>query len=501
MLNKLLDGVQIAAVVCNQWGDTGKGKIVDLLAGWADVIARGTGGNNAGHTVIIDGKERVYHLIPSGIRYDSQGKINLLGNGMVIDPIALCNEFDMLENDGASYDNLMISQDAHVIMPYHIVRDRAKNQSLKSGGIGSTGRGIGPCYADKTSRRGIKVGDLYNESVLKRKIEKIAEFYSEQEIDPNSIIKVLKPYAARMKPFVKDTIKEMHRYVKEGKKILLEGAQGLLLSIEYGTYPYVTSSDPSLSGTAAGVGLSAKMVDLPLGIIKFPLMTRVGGGPFPTELGNTKSEEYCAAGLEHDIFYESKHWLGMDLDLEEVRDLQNKNDKESMEKLLELGEKVKDHINNSKEKIINLMNSSDELEKSVGMRLASDEYGATTKRPRRIGWTDAIAARYAAGINGPLFILTKVDTLAGAKEFSVCYGYKNSKTLDDIEHFTPDSELLRNFEPKLKNYEGYGDLGDIREYEKLPKMLKESISDFENFTGGKVVMVSVGPEQDQVIVR
>ena len=290
-LDKLLKNVQTIAVICNQWGDTGKGKFSDYFASqWADVTARGTGGNNAGHTVVVNGKEKIFHLIPAGVTNDSLGKTTILGNGMVIDLAVLSSELDDLDKEGVSYNNLLISRDANVIMPYHINRDKAKHQSQKKGGIGSTGRGIGPCYTDKVARRGIMINDLFNRDRLVKKINKVREFYLEQKIDTENIIEQLKPYAERIEPFVRDTVAEMHNFMRGGKKILLEGAQGLLLSIEHGTYPYVTSSDCSLNGTASGVGLSAKNIDLSLGIVKFPFMTRVGAGPFPTELGGCVAE-------------------------------------------------------------------------------------------------------------------------------------------------------------------------------------------------------------------
>jgi len=306
-LKKLTKDVKTIAIVCNQWGDTGKGKFSDYFASeWADVIARGTGGNNAGHTVVVNGKERIFHLLPAGIVYDGAGKINILGNGMVIDLEALVKEIAQLKGDNMTCDNLMISEDAHVIMPYHVKRDLNVNASLKSGGIGSTGRGIGPTYADKIARRGIMIKDLFSEDVLFKKVKKAIDFYQDAPVSISDVIEELKPLAKQIKPHVRDTIKEMHGFLKQGKKVLLEGAQGLLLSIEYGTYPYVTSSDCSINGTAAGVGISAGAVDLTLGVVKFPYMTRVGGGPFPTELGGPDSERYCSEGLAHNLEFELK---------------------------------------------------------------------------------------------------------------------------------------------------------------------------------------------------
>jgi len=474
-LHDLLKGAKVVAIICNQWGDTGKGKFSDYFAShWADITARGTGGNNAGHTVVVNGKETIFHLLPAGIIHDDKGKITILGNGMVIDIKVLCEELKELEKEGKTYNNLMISKDAQVIMPYHIDQDKRKNQSQKKGGIGSTGRGIGPCYADKVARRGVTIADLFDEEVFVKKVEKAAQFYTTQNINAQEILKEFQPYIDKIKPFVKDTVTKMHQFRKEGKKILIEGAQGLLLSIEHGTYPYVTSSDCSLNGTANGVGLPASAVDLPLGIIKFPFMTRVGAGPFPTELGENASETYCA---------EESHIKENELKAYGIPHTLENN-------------KLK--YNNKDQKIIEMMNSSDEFTQGVGIRLAAGEYGATTARPRRVGWTDGVAAKYAVGINGPLMILTKVDSIAGKKEFSICYGYNNSKTSTE---FKRDEKYLRTLKPDYKTYKGYGDLTEIKNYEDLPESLKESISDFEEFTGGKIIAVSVGPEREQTIIK
>jgi len=229
-LEKLLEGVQTVAVICNQWGDSGKGKIVHCLSEWADIIARGTGGNNAGHTIIINGQEKIFHLIPSGIVYDDLGKRNFLGNGMVIDIGVFCEELNELDAENMSYDNLLISKDAHVIMPYHKNRDVAKYKSLD--GIGSTGRGIGPCYEDKIGRRGVSIGELFDKDKLAAKIKGAKQFYPEQNIEVGEIMDSLSRDSIRIKRFVANTIQEMHTAMKNGKKILLEGAQGLLLSIE-----------------------------------------------------------------------------------------------------------------------------------------------------------------------------------------------------------------------------------------------------------------------------
>ena len=475
-LDKLLEGVQTIAIICNQWGDTGKGKFSDYFASqWADVTARGTGGNNAGHTVVVNGKEKIFHLIPTGITNDSLGKTTVLGNGMVIDLAVLSSELDDLDEERMSYNNLIISKDANVIMSYHVNRDRAKHQSQKHGGIGSTGRGIGPSYTDKVARRGIMISDLFDRDRLVKKINKARELYPEQEIDTENIIEQLRPYAKRIESFVRDTVAEMHNFMRNGKKILLEGAQGLLLSIEHGTYPYVTSSDCSLNGTASGVGLSAKDIDLPLGIVKFPFMTRVGAGPFPTELGGCISESYCA---------EEGHTK-----LDELREhgIPHKSNNGKVE------------YNWKDLRIVEMMNSKDSFRQGIGIRLSAGEYGATTGRPRRIGWTDAVAAKYAVGINGPLIILTKSDSLAGSEEFKLCYGYVDGS--ESCTNFSRDEKLLRSINPEYQSYQGYGDIEGIRSYESLPRSLKKAIQGFEKFTSGRVAVVSVGRDREETIVR
>lgn len=495
-LEKRLNNSQIAAVICNQWGDSGKGKVSDYLAPWADVYARGTGGPNAGHTVVINGKQKIYHLLPTGIIHDSEEKYSILGNGMVIDLKGLDKELNDLDNEGMPYDNLMISKDAHVIMPYHIIRDRAKNQSMKKGGIGSTGKGMGPAYAEKTSRRGITVNDLFDRSVMVKKINNIKEFYPEQKIKASDIIEELEPYIKRIEPFVRDTVTEMHDFIRNNKKILIEGAQGLLLSIDHGTYPYVTSSDCSINGTASGVGISAKDVDLPIGVVKFPFMTRVGAGPFPTEFGGRISEDYCAQGLEHDVFFEAQKYLGMPINLNNIRKLQKDNNKIELEMYRKQTQKF---INANKDKVLELINQEDPFLQGVGVRLAAGEYGATTARPRRTGWTDAVSARYARRINGPLMFLTKVDCLAGADEFKLCYGYKNVSGKEKI-NFSKEEEFLRKVGPVYKTYGGFLGISDVRNFEDLPGNLSVAIKDFERFTEGEVVGVSVGADREDTII-
>jgi adenylosuccinate synthase len=350
------------------------------------------------------------------------------------------------------------------------------NRSQSGGGIGSTGKGIGPCYADKIARRGVRVSDLFDRDLLARRIEAALPFYPGLSLDPEEILAGLEPLAERIKPLVRDTTAEIHRLYREGKKILLEGAQGLLLSVEHGTYPYVTSSDPSLNGAAGGVGLPAAAVDLPLGVVKFPFMTRVGGGPFPTELGGVRSEDHC--GDESITLREELERFEVPYRMEEDRPRYDLQD----------------------ERIRRLMNDDDPFLQGVGLRLAAGEYGAVTGRPRRIGWCDAVAARYAARINGvSRTILTKPDACAGLDRFRIGYGYRIAEEVRT--DFPRGAGALREADPQYREYEGYGRIGSIRAYQELPQSLCQAVSDVETFTDTSTAIISVGPEAEQTIIK
>lgn len=478
-LEKLVNNKKVIAAICNQWGDTGKGKFSDFLGvNWADVCARGTGGNNAGHTTVINGIKKIFHLIPAGIENDRYGKISILGNGMVIDLGVLCSEMDELDLGNKTYNNMMISEDAHVIIPYHIWKDKQTTATQKAGGVGSTGRGIGPAYADKVaSRAGIMIRDIFNEDVLAKRLKKLSDFHGES-FSKDETIAYLKKYADRIKPFVRNTMAEIQDFVRSGKKILLEGAQGLLLSSEFGTYPYLTGSDCSLNGTATGVGLCAKQVDMCLGVVKFPMMTRVGGGPFPTELGGNESEIYCAAtGDNGQPFYNLRSEL------------------ESNDIPFEIKSNGQIKYDHNHKNIVALMNSSDDFQKGVGIRLSGEEYGATTGRPRRTGWTDLMALKYAVGINGPDLILTKADVMRGADSFKLGVGYENQSS------FTRDSHALARARPIYKTFKGSNqDLSKVRDIDDVYSGLREAMDFTEKFTGGKIRVLSVGADRDETIV-
>jgi len=469
-LKHFVDKIQVLAVVCNQWGDTGKGKFVDFFSGWADIIARGTGGANAGHTINVGGKEYIFNLIPSGILYDQYGKINVLGNGMVLHMPRLIEELEKLNELEISYSNLRISSNAHVTMPYHILLELVSEKAKGKKAIGTTLRAIGPTYADKIRRTGVRVNDLLNPAKLEEKVKEnyafteavlkgvfglrkkdIAQLMKDERLGSGryvykgkvNISEIVAHYSFmgnEIKHLITDTKELIERKLSKGKKLLLEGAQGLLLGIDHGTFPYVTSSDPSINGLCSGVGISALSVDLCLGLVKAPYMTRVGGGPFPTELEDEA-----------------------------------------------LAEKI---------------------------RKKGREYGATTGRPRRIGWTDLVALKYAVGINGPNLVLTKMDICDGFEELKICkkYIYSNEeKSIINGKEFSKgktttsfisDGEMLSKFKPVYETAKGWeGPINEFEAYNDLPKELRNYIRAIEKFTGGKVRAISVGPGREETIIR
>ena len=486
MLEDLLRDVKVVATICLQFGDSGKGKISHWLAEqWADVNARGTGGANAGHTVIQDGHEVVYHLLPVGISYDSLGKVTVLGSGMVINPNELSRELDELIKSGGSYNGLRIDEDAGLVMPWNISRDKQRNRSQANGGIGSTGKGIGPAYADRAARIDLKMRDIMFPDRVREKLPELRLAYPEfaSEMRDEKVIEGLRKLADRFKQYVTNTTPIIHEAIKNGRRVNLEGAQGTLLSVNHGVGRYITSSDCAINGTAAGVGISAGAVDMILGLVKFPFMTRVGAGPFPTEFGDKNSEEYCAAEIEGLPLH------GMIDELESHRIPHEGN-----------------NYNIRDPEIVNLMNSSDPFLQGVGIRLSAGEYGATTGRPRRIGWTDAVAALYAININRPSdpnklrLVITKVDSVIGLDEFKIGCGYEQQGGKATTT-FSRDEMVQRSLVPHYRTYDGYiEEVGNIRDYKKLPLNLRVAMKDFENFTKSQIGVVSVGKSNEQTIV-
>ena len=417
----------VVAVVGAQWGDEGKGKIVDLLAERASVVARYQGGNNAGHTVINPMGEFRLHLVPAGI-FDP-GRMCLIGNGVVVDPKALLNEIDLLSGRGLSMDNLFVSDRAHAIMPYHIVLDRLEEASKGAKNIGTTGRGIGPAYADKVSRTGIRMGDLLDKHgfrekltfVLSQKNKIITRVYDAPPISLDETLQEYLAYGARLARYVTDTNVIIHKAIDAGQNVLLEGAQGTLLDIEFGTYPYVTSSSPTAGAACTGLGLSPTQIDHVLGIYK-AYNTRVGGGPFPTELDDV------------------------------------------------LGALIRER---------------------------GHEYGTLTGRPRRIGWFDAVVARYAARLNGfGSIAITRLDILDELPTLKICTGYRCDGT---VHEQLPIS--LEGCEPVYEELPGWQcAISGIRRYEELPGAARTYLERLSELIGVRVDIVSVGSNREQTIV-
>jgi adenylosuccinate synthase len=290
-------------VIGAQWGDEGKGKVVDLLAERSDVVARYQGGNNAGHTIVAGEEVYKLHLVPSGILYP--GTLCVIGNGTVVDPGALCSEIDELEERGVSLDTLRLSGNAHLIMPYHVMLDGASEMRLGRFSIGTTNRGIGPCYEDKAARVGIRAQDLLDPKILVRKLEVALEakneilekLYEMPRLDPEAVAGELLEHAERLRPFIADTALIMDEALREGKRVLFEGAQGTMLDIDHGTYPFVTSSNPVAGAACTGTGIGPTRIDRVLGVAK-AYVTRVGEGPFPTELDDEDGRRILEAGNE-----------------------------------------------------------------------------------------------------------------------------------------------------------------------------------------------------------
>jgi len=422
-----------------QWGDEGKGKIVDLLARDADIVARYQGGANAGHTIRLpDGREFVLHLIPSGIFHPNV--ICVIGNGVVIDPVALRDEIQMLEEAGVSVKGrLFISHNAHLIMPYHKMLDKASEERLaKQHGsvVGTTGRGIGPAYEDKFARKGIRIVDLLDRQSLVEKLrENIAEknellkkFYESDTLcDVEQIVADYEVFDQEMDPYITDTALLLNRAIAEGKSLLLEGAQAALLDIDFGTYPYVTSSNPTAGGACTGLGVPPTSIDRVMGVAK-AYATRVGNGPFPTEIEGELEERLRAAG---------------------------------------------------------------------------HEYGASTGRPRRCGWLDCVALRYSIMINGISSIaLTKLDVLCGFNTVRLCVGYERKSDGKRIEHFTTDLRALSNIIPIYEEFEGWAreDLAGVQIREELPANVAKYLAAIEREINVPLEIISVGAGREETLV-
>ncbi len=425
-----------------QWGDEGKGKITDLIAGDYDYVVRFQGGNNAGHTVIHGDKELALHLMPSGVMYEHA--VPVIGNGVVVDPGVLVKEMAMLEAEGIPCGNLKISCDAHVIMPYHKDLDGADEKWLGSQQIGTTKRGIGPCYQDKMGRKGIRIQDLLDEKIFRLKLEHVLaqknpileRIYGLHTYTVDEICEEYLPFSRILKPYMAETAQLLNDALRSGKNILFEGAQGTLLDIDHGTYPYVTSSSCCAGGAATGTGVGPTRIDRVLGIQK-AYVTRVGGGPFPTEL---VFEEDGGSG----------------------------QDAIDGETLCRVGH----------------------------------EFGVTTGRKRRCGWFDAVIGRYAGEVNGLTDVaLTKLDVLSAFDTIKVCVAYEcEGKRYD---YFPMQQSVLFHARPIYEELPGWKDV-DItgcRTYEELPANTRAYVEYIEEATGVPTSIISVGPDRDQTLFR
>ncbi len=417
-------------VVGTQWGDEGKGKVVDLLSEGADYVVRYQGGHNAGHTIVIGGKPIVLHLIPTGLL---QGKIGVIGNGVVINPKALLEEITLLtQRNFEVTDRLFISEAAHLIMPYHQAIDKASERMKGSQKIGTTGRGIGPAYADKMSRSGIRIADLYDPEHFREKLEVnlvdinaiLEKIYKMPPFDPEAIFKEYLGYAEQMKPYITDTSLFLNKAIDEGHHLLFEGAQGTHLDVDFGTYPFVTSSNSVAGGAATGTGVGPTRLDKVLGVTK-AYTTRVGSGPFPSEL--------CG----------------------------------------EMGEML---------------------------RKLGNEFGATTGRPRRCGWFDAVLVRYSVRVNHlSSLAITKLDVLDGMPEIQICVAYEvDGIRLDEV----PSSlRRLEGVTPILKRFEGWDEsTNGITDYDKLPKNAKIYLEAIEALVGCPADIISTSSKRGETIV-
>ncbi len=416
------------AVLGAQWGDEGKGKIVDLLTPRFDIVARYQGGHNAGHTVYVNGTKFVLRLIPSGILHP--GVVCLIGNGVVVDPTALFAEVDELARNGINVEGrLFVSDKAHLILPYHRDLDLLSEARRGERKIGTTSRGIGPAYEDKIARRGIRIGDLADPKGLEQSVRDNVSarnrLVHDTTMEWEAVLAQTTEIGARLTPMVRDVSLMLADAFAAGKAVLFEGAQGTLLDIDHGTYPYVTSSNASIGGVCTGLGVGPRAIGGVMGVVK-AYATRVGEGPMPSEL--------------HDA----------------------------------MGKRLRD---------------------------TGNEYGAVTGRPRRCGWYDAVAMRYAARINGlDILALTKMDVLDGLDDIKICTSYRcGDRTITD---FPSDSGVLAACEPVYESIAGWTEpTKGVRRFADLPENAKRYIKRIEEVSGVPVALVSTGSDRYDTILR
>ncbi len=424
-------------IIGTQWGDEGKGKVVDLLTDRASAVVRFQGGHNAGHTLVIDGKKTVLHLIPSGVLRENV--MCLIGNGVVLSPEALLKELKMLEDNGVpARERLRISEACPLILSYHVALDQAREVARGKKAIGTTGRGIGPAYEDKVSRRGLRLGDLLHRERFAAKLGEVLDYHNfalknyfkADTIDFNQVLDESMAMVDDLRPLIADIPEMLHNYRSNGDNVMFEGAQGALLDIDHGTYPYVTSSNTTAGGAATGSGMGPGYFDYILGITK-AYTTRVGSGPFPTEL-------YDGEGL----LDETGHHLA-----------------------------EKGH-----------------------------EFGSTTGRPRRCGWFDAVALRRSAQINSVTgMCITKLDVMDGLDTIRICTGYKTADGLRDTPPV--GAEAFETCEPVYEDMPGWSESTvGVKDYDALPANARAYLKRIEEVTGVPVDIISTGPDRNETII-
>ena len=435
-------------VVGTQWGDEGKGKITDFLSANAEVIARYQGGDNAGHTIVIDGKKYKLHLIPSGIFFPE--KISVIGNGMVVNPKSLVKELNYLHEEGVTTDNLRISDRAHVILPYHIELDRLQEEAKGDNKIGTTIKGIGPAYMDKAARVGIRIADLLDRDIFRERLERnLAEknrlferLYDSTAINFDDIFEEYYDYGQQIKQYVTDTSVILNDALDQGKRVLFEGAQGVMLDIDQGTYPFVTSSNPVAGGVTIGSGVGPSKIDKVVGVCK-AYTSRVGDGPSKID----KVVGVCKA-------YTSRVGDGPFP--------------------TELFDEVGDRI-----------------------REIGHEYGTTTGRPRRVGWFDSVVMRHSRRVSGITNLsLNSIDVLSGLDTVKICVAYD----LDGqrIDHYPASLEQLKRCKPIYEELPGWSeDITGVRKLEDLPENARNYVRRVSELVGVRISTFSVGPDRDQ----
>ncbi len=434
-----------------QWGDEGKGRFTDYLAERSDFVVRYQGGHNAGHTLVVDGVTFKLQLVPSGILYEHVTPV--IGNGVVVDPIVLLKELDLLESQGINTSKLKVSGNAHCIMPYHQELDRLTERYLGKNKLGTTKRGIGPAYADKALRVGIRIQDLLDEKILMQKLELVlrekngvlAKVYNRLGYDAKELVETYRALVPRLEPMIDDTVHLLHTALDEGKEVLFEGAQATFLDLDQGTYPYVTSSNPVAGGACTGAGVGPRALNRIIGVAK-AYVTRVGTGPFPTELPLEPGEVKYPEGTS---------------------DTQISDDMEVGNYLVERGR----------------------------------EFGTNTGRRRRPGWLDCVMLKHAVRLNTCTEIaMCKLDVLGGLDEIKICTAYETPNG-DRIDHIPYHQSAFHDVRPVYETLPGWDkDIEDTASFDELPPTAKSFISRVEEIIGVPVTFTSTGPARDHTVV-